>query len=212
MALTRTFLSVAMQPNDITMVPASLTAFPAAGITLGASPQQPVWVQDELMYCYGVTLAGIVQIRSRGSEGQRAVFHDINSPVVTSPNPADFPALATGSMVMQNISDTDVQTLGSTQTISAPNEDVRYALNGTAAITVTLTAPTLAPNGIRVSFTSLTAFAHALTGATALFNNGAAGSPFTSITYPAQVGATVTLETWNGLYNVVAANGAVAYS
>jgi len=209
-ALVRTNLTAAMQAGDISFVPASLVGFPVVNTILGAN-HQPVWIQDELMFITQVNAAGVVIVRGRGSDGQRAVFHDILSPVVTSSNPADFPALATGASTLQPLYLRDVGTLGSSQTIDQPIEDQRYGLNGASAVTITVPAPTLAPNGVQMSFTSLTAVAHILSGA-ALFNNGATGSPFTTITFPAQVGASVTLEAWNGLWNVLATNGTMAYA
>lgn len=86
--------------------------------------------------------------------------------------------------------------------------------NGTNIITKgsiftgTLAAPIAAQEGSIFTITNKLAFAHVIT-ATALVNAGDAGSPYTTLTWPAFVGASITLVACNLLWNVISNNGVV---
>ena len=208
MPLSRISLTSAITASQLTFGVSSTTPFPPVG-TLFIN--QPVWVQDELMFCIGVPAVNTITVRMRGSDGQAAVAHDVNAPVVTSATPGDFPGLSPGQSILQPIAVDDVNTYGADGAITVPNEDTKIALNKATAAAMTLGAPTLAPNGIRISITSLTGAAHAIT-TVALLLNGASASPVNTVTFPAFPGASVVLEAWNGLWNVIASNGAMVYT
>lgn len=70
---------------------------------------------------------------------------------------------------------------------------------------LTLAAPTTAQNGITLKVISQTAFAHTIT-ATSLINDGATGAPHTTATFAVFAGASIELQAYNGLWNVVALN------
>ena len=208
MPLSRISLTAPITASQLTFGVSSTVPFPPVG-TLFIN--QAVWVQDELMFCVGVPALNTITVRGRGSDGQAAVAHDVNAPVVTSASPGDFPALPPGQSILQPISVDDIVTYGADGAIAVPLEDTKAALNKASAAAMTLGAPTLAPNGVRLSLTSLTNVAHAIT-TVALLQNGAAGSPFNTVTFPAQIGASIVLEAWNGFWNVIATNGAMVYS
>jgi hypothetical protein len=70
---------------------------------------------------------------------------------------------------------------------------------------MTLAAPTVAQNGLRITVTSATAFAHTIT-ATALIDNGVTGGSKTTATFAAFAGASITLMAYAGKWHVISAN------
>lgn len=72
----------------------------------------------------------------------------------------------------------------------------------------TLAAPTAAQEGMTFTVTNKTAFAHVIT-ASSLINKGTTGGPFSTLTWPAFVGASITLTACNLLWNVVSNNAVV---
>ena len=84
--------------------------------------------------------------------------------------------------------------------------------NGIAAITkssaaaaMTLAAPTAAQEGIEITIISETAKAHTVT-ATSLLDNGASGSPYSTATFAAYVGANIKLKAVNLVWVVISSN------
>src|SRR5262245_54303850 len=205
MPLVRTTLAAAISAGQLTFPVASAAnaAFPG----VGAAPltYQPMMVDDELMYLVSQPALNILTVRMRGADGTEAVAHDLGSQVITSSNPADFPALAPGAMTQRPPYITDIVTYGQSGAITVPIEDTIIYLDPTSAGAFTLGAPSLALNGMRITVSSQSAFAHVIT-ATALFNTGGAGSPFTTATFPAQVGAAFEAIANNGLWNVLNAS------
>ncbi len=206
MALTRTTLTAAITASQLQFGVASTANanFPAPG----AAPlnYQPCMVDDEMMFLVSCPATGIVQVRMRGSDGSDAIAHDIGSTFVTSANPADFPVLQPGMSTILPVTRADIVTYGQSGAILVPIEASTYAfLAGTAALALTLGAPSLALNGIELTITSQSAFAHVVT-ATALYFTGAVNSPFTTATFPAVAGASMQLVAQNGVWNVINAS------
>lgn len=209
MPLVRTTLTAAIKASDLTLsVLSTGTGFPAVG-TVAAN--QPVLVDNELMFITGVPLAGQLVVRGRGSDGTQAVAHDVLAPVVTSTSTADFPALPVGSSTLHRLTSPDQVTLGQDGAIPVPVADSKVLLAKATAAAMTLAAPSLGSNGVELLITSATAFAHVVT-ATSLLDTGAAGVPFSTATFPAQPGASVLLIAQNGLWNVAATNGAIVFA
>jgi hypothetical protein len=215
MAIARTTLSAAITATQIQFAVASTaaTGFPA----VGAAPlgYQPLWVDDECMFLVSVPVAGQVIVRSRGAEGTEAIIHDLGSTVVTTPTPAiDFPANAPGQVVLRPVANDDIITQGTATgaiTIVPGEFSQTIFLAPTTGGVWTFAAPSLVMNGQRVTFTSQVALAHTITvpgvtGSTGLYNTGATGGPFTIMTFPAFIGASVTLEAQNGSWNVLNAS------
>lgn len=210
MALVRTTLAAAAKASDLTLsVASTATGFPSVGVI--QNPQQPMQVDNELMFIVQVPVAGSVLVRTRGADGTQAVAHDIGAPVITSATIADFPTLATGHGVLHPPSFPDQLTYGQTGTIAAILKDTRVFLAAATAQTMTLGAPSLALNGVELLLTNASGQAHVISAAS-LIDNGAAGSPFSTITFPAQPGSTISLIAQNGLWNVGATNGTFTYA
>jgi hypothetical protein len=214
MAISRTTLAAQITASQVTFPVASTagSSFPA----VGAAPlgYQPIWVDDECMFLVSVPVAGTITVRSRGAEGTEAIFHDLGATVLTTPTPAiDFPPNAPGQLVLRPVAVEDISTVGTATgaILVAADFFQTIFLAPTQAGAWTLAAPNLAFNGQRIQFTSQSAFAHTITvpgvtGSTGLYNTGATGGPFTVMTFPAFLGASVTLEVQNGTYNVVNAS------
>jgi hypothetical protein len=195
MALTATTTTAAVAPGDLTIPLISSTGF---------LPGNPVRLDSE--YCYVVSVPGTtsVVVRSRGSEGTTAAAHAVLTNVVTGPA-SDFPVIPAGhaSQGTQTTSEDDIQTIGAnTAIIAVPTRNTTYIINkATALSATTLAPPTLAQNGLKLTFISTTAAAHVITGAT-LFNNGITGVPWTTVTFAALAGAGFTATAVNGLWDV----------
>jgi hypothetical protein len=92
-------------------------------------------------------------------------------------------------------------------TINA-NQSQIYILNKGSAAAITLGAPTVTTSdGVTITITSNSAFAHVIT-ATGLFQSGAAG--VNTCTFAAHAGATVTLYAYQGKWNWIASVAATA--
>lgn len=208
MALVRTTLTAPITASQLTFGVASTSnqAFPAVG---GAPVQmQPLCIDDEVMFIVSCPAVNVVTVRMRGSDGTDAVSHDTGSSVVTSATPAqDFPGLQAGTMTLRPVSNPDIVTYGQqSEALNVPTEANTYAfLAPPSAGAFTLGAPSLALNGSELTITSQTAFAHVVS-APGLFFTGAASGPFSTMTFPAQVGASVQLVAQNGFWNVINAS------
>lgn len=205
MALIRTTLTAPITASQLTFGVASTAAqaFPAVGAA--PLPYQPLMIDDEMMFLVSCPQVNVITVRMRGSDGSDAGPHDTGSTVVTSATPIDFPSLQPGMSTLRPPSAQDILTYGASAAIAVPTEASTVAfLASAAAGAFTLGAPSLALNGMIFEITSQTAAAHVVT-ATGLYNTGGAG-PFTTATFPAQIGATMTLQAQNGAWNVINAS------
>lgn len=79
-----------------------------------------------------------------------------------------------------------------------------YVITKAGVAAMTLAAPTAGvQDGMIIVLISDTAYAHTLT-ATSLLENGASGSPYTTATFGAYIGANITLRAYNGTWVVIA--------
>ena len=211
MPLIRTTLTAAIKTNDLVWAVASTaTGFPAVGVL--ANPPQPITVDDEEAVLVQVLAPGSILVRMRGSGGTAAGPHDVGSAVASSAAPSDFPALNPGASTLRVPDQPDIVTYGQDGAIAVPVEPITVAyLAKSGAGAFTLAAPSLALNGVLLILTSQTAAAHVVT-APALLNTGASGSPFGTATFPAFVGASVSLIAQNGSWNVQTTQGAIVFT
>jgi len=202
MALTKTSLSAACTATDTLLAITSTTSgFPTAGTY---SSKQKMLVDSEYMMIDYVVASGSVKVMQRGLDGTAAVAHGIGAVVATSSQAADFPVITVGHDVVRTPDMYEQKTLGADDTaLATPTRDTNTVITKGSACLFTISAPSAAINGLRWTFTSQTAFAHVMT-ATALIENGLTGSPFTTGTFGAFIGAGCTLMANNGVWNVVA--------
>jgi hypothetical protein len=203
-ALVNTTLLAACSASDTQLSLTSTTSYPAVGLILPGQGQ-PIQIDGEYMYLVSVLASGSIKVRGRGSEGSLAVAHDLLAPVSLGATGADFPPYGAGFPSQRPPALDDRVTIGQNAgTLVIPDKHTTYVITKASAATMTLTAPTVAQNGLRLTFTSQTAAAHVLT-ATALMNNGLTGSPWTTATFAAFIGAGFTLLANAGTWNVLAA-------
>lgn len=199
MAITGTTLSAAITANDLVIPVTSATGF----ATSTAAPQW-VKIDSEFMIIAPSYVSGTsVPVYRRGDQGTAVVAHNALAPVTTGLF-SDLTALAPGAMAPTPIPD-------------SPDTIVEYSVSGAIAIpatarttvvlskagvaAMTLGAPGKDQDGNVLFITSNTAQAHTVT-ATSLLNDGASGAPHTTATFAAQKGAGMTLEAYQGLWQV----------
>jgi len=203
MALTATSLAAACGASDLQLaITSTSSGFPVVGTV---HENQLMQIDSEYMYITGVPASGYVTVRSRGSDGSAAVAHDILAPVLTSATLTDWPSTPVGAITARPPSVDDIVTVGQNGTIAVPTKNTTILLTkGSALATTTLGAPSKAQNGLRLTITSQTAYAHVIT-ATSLISDGVTGGAKSTLTFGAFVGASIVLVADNGLWNVVSA-------
>jgi hypothetical protein len=205
MALTRTSTSAAITANQVTNLGiTSTTNFPAVG---ALSSRQLVMIDSEYMMVDQVVASGTINVLQRGYNGTIAVAHDILAPVVTSATAADWAAVPWGGLDSRPPYNEEQATVGQNGAIPIPVKNTTYLLTkATALSSTTLAAPAKDQDGLRVTFTSATAAAHVLT-ATSLFADAVSGSPHSTATFAAYIGASLSVEAANGVWNIVNSTG-----
>lgn len=211
MALVRTALGAAISANaTIWPIVNTTIGFPVVGAILSGTGQ-PVLVDSELAFLVTVLAPGLIQVRSRGAEGTKAEAHDVNTPVITSANPLDFPINVPGAAILRPLSAPDIDSYGQNGPIVIPVQDTKAYINGTSAVTLALGPPSLAAYGVELVISSNTPFPHVIT-APGLFQSATVGEPFSNITLPALIGAGVWLIGSNGFWTVQNQTPGVAFS
>lgn len=211
MAITQTNLTADLSATSLTMSVASGTGFPAAGATI-ANPAYLVRIDKEYMLAVQQPVSLFIKLIQRGYNGTAAAEHDTLSKVEVSANPIDFANPSSGNVIDLPAYIPSMQTLGEDRTFTSTeiaawgNQPRNFAITKGSACLFTLVAPSKAQDGLTVVITSDTAFAHVLT-ATTLLGDAVSGSPHTTATFAAFIGATITLQAQNGIYNVVSAVG-----
>lgn len=210
MAITATALSADLGINDVTMVVASGSGFPTVGTV--ATPGYLVRIDKEYMLAKSQPVSGTIVIARRGYDGTAAAAHDILAKVEVSALPSDFSNPSPGNSVSLPPYLPSQQTIGesitytSAQIAAFGNQPQEFAITKASAAAIVLVAPSKAQDGLTLVFTSLTAAAHVIT-ATTLLGDAVSGSPHTTATFAAYIGASITLKAENGIYNVISSTG-----
>ncbi len=175
--------------------------------------QDLVRINREYMLAIQQPVSGVIKLAMRGYNGTYAQEHDLLSKVEVSALGSDFADPAPGTDTSMPPFQPGMQTLGENFAITAAqvaswgNQPQNFAITkATALATSTLAAPSKAQDGLTVVFTSLTAAAHVIT-ATTLIADAVSGSPHTTVTFAAFIGASITLQAQNGLWNVISSTG-----
>lgn len=210
MALTNTTLAADAAANDTILTLTSTTGFPAVGAAASGGNAVRVQIDDEFMYHVETIVSGTIRVRSRGADGTVAVAHDVLANVSFGA-PSDFPAYANGSETARALYTDEIISVGENGAISVTSttkDAIIYLTKATALTSTTLAAPTQAQNGKKLVITSQTAAAHVIT-ATTLLGDAVTGSPHTTATFAAFIGASITLMASDGIWNVVSSTGVV---
>lgn len=206
MALSQTTLTAPITASQLRLPVASVSAYPTVG-TVGC--RQVVQIDSEFMICVGVPTATQIDVAFRGYDGTVPAAHDILSAVITSPLASDFGVPIGASVVTIDLSEDTPITLGQDQTVALPVTNSVFNINKATAIALVLPAPSIADNGLTLVFTSQTSAAHVLSSP-GLVNTGAAGSPFSTLTFGVLKGATATLIAENGAWNLASSTNVTA--
>lgn len=210
MSLTQTALSADMAIDAIVMTVSSGSGFPAVGTI--ANPGYLCRIDNEFMLAIAQPVSGTIKVAQRGFNGTVAAPHDILAKVEVSALASDFAPNPAGASVTVPPYTPVQQTIGEDVSITAPdilkyaNQPQNFAILKATAAAITLAAPSKAQDGLTVVFTSDTAAAHVIT-ATSLIADGVSGSPHSTATFAAFIGATITLQAQNGLWNMVSTKG-----
>lgn len=210
MAITQTYLSADLSATGLTMTVNSGTGFPS----VGAAPSSSYLVRIDKEYMLAVTqpVAGTIKLAQRGYNGTAATAHDILAKVEVSALPSDFADPSAGNVAPLPPYLPAQQTIGEDYTFTSTgvaalgNQPLICAITKATAAAITLVAPSKAQDGLVLQFTSLTAAAHVIT-ATSLLGDAVSGSPHTTATFAAYIGASLTLQAQNGIWNVTASVG-----
>lgn len=211
MAITQTYITADLSASALTAVVASGTGFPTAGPTPASQPYV-VRIDKELMLCNLQPVSGTIKLLQRGYNGTAAAAHDILAKIEVSSDPSDFSNPSPGTDTNLPPYLPSQQTIGedityASSTIAAwGNQTQLIAITKATAAAIVLVAPSKAQDGLTLVFTSLTAAAHVIT-ATSLIGDAVSGSPHTTATFAAYIGASITLQAQNGIYNVISSTG-----
>ncbi len=204
MALTRTSLSAACTASDKRLaITSTSTGFPGVGI-LGT--RQLLQVDGEYMLIDQVVSSGVVDVAMRGYNGTTATAHAILAGVTTSSSALDFFGVPVGAVDSRPPYVDDIVTYGASGAIAIPTKNTTIEISKATVAAMTIVAPAADQDGLRLTITSVTGTAHTVTGV-ALLADGVTGSPHSTATYAAAVGASMTLEACNSLWNVIALQG-----
>lgn len=204
-ALTNTTLAADLGASDTIVKLTSTSGYPAAGTIVGNNANR-MQIGGEYMYFVELIASGTVRVRSRGADGTVAVAHDILDNVHMGA-PGDFPNMPYGSEAPRPPYVDEIVSVGENGVIAVPDKSTTIFLTkATALATTTLGAPTQAQNGLVLTITSQTAAAHVIT-ATSLLGDAVSGSPHTTATFAAFIGASLTLKASDGIWNVISSTG-----
>lgn len=194
MAITQTTLTGAVALGDLVLPVTSATGFAVGN-----------WVRVDSEYIGAVLAVNGTQIsvRGRGDQGTAAAAHNALSLVSTGLS-TDYPGVPPGITVPDPPDDESMVEYGVSGAIAVPAVNTIALINKGAVAAMTLAAPSKAQDGIRLTITSNSAFAHTVT-ATGLLNTGTA--TVNLATFAAFAGATLSLVAVGGKWNVT---GAVA--
>ena len=212
MAITSAQLAAAITAGQLTfnVQNVSGSGLPAVG-ALPLPYGNPVLIDSEIMYAVAQPVTNTITVRTRGSDGTSAVPHDILANLYTSNLTGDFPLPYAGSMITMDISQDNVQSIGTSETITpSPVGNTVYNINATAAAAIVLAVPSLASNGVFLAFTANTSAAHTIT-CTGLIQDGS-GIVRSTATMNGTKGAAVRFVIENGFYNVDGAPQGVTFT
>lgn len=211
MSITATALSADLSATGLTMTVASGTGFPTAGGP-PVTPGYVVRIDREFMLAVSQPVSGVIKVAQRGYNGTAAEAHDVLAKVEVSALGSDFANPSPGNVTSMPPYQPGMQTIGeditftSAQIAAWGNQTQNFPITKATAAAITLVAPSKAQDGLTLVFTSLTAAAHVIT-ATTLLGDAVSGSPHTTATFAAFIGASITLQAQNGIYNVISTTG-----
>lgn len=199
----QTTLSAAISDSALTFTVASTASgFPGVGVY---GSRQLMLIDAEWMLIDFVPVSGTVKVLQRGYNGTRATAHDTLAEVSTSSNPADFGTnLSTGFVNDPMPWQDQILTIGEDLTFTAagtapvsgtsipiPTRNTTYHINKGSAAAITLISSTVATKGVKLTFISQSAQAHAITYTPGFLGDTTSSDVATSAS---KVGATFVIQ------------------
>lgn len=175
MALTSTSLSAACGAEDLRIY---LTS------TSGLNAGDVIRVDDEYMFVVAIPASGTVDVRNRGFGGTRALAHGILAPVSFGPA-ADFVTLQPGAPGRA----WDTVSYGADGAIAVPTRDTRVLLTKATAAAMTIAAPSVDSDGVRVIIYSPSSLAHTVTFTPGFYGNTTSSDVVTFTVTASVIGA-----------------------
>lgn len=209
MSKTTTTLTASLDASQAILSVASATGITAPNFQTG-SGITVLQIEQERFVVMAVNGTQINVIRGQG--GTVAAAH-ANGALVTIGIPADFAtfveilgSLMTSTQTQEGVTQNAVKLTGSADAVvsSVPSYNVVMTAGVDA---ITLPTPVAGDEGNIIDIWSATAQAHTVTAATACFAVASASGLRTVCTFPAQIGAGITLRVCNLLYHVIATGG-----
>lgn len=209
MSKTTTTLTASLDASQAILSVASATGITAPNFQTG-SGITVLQIEQERFVVMAVNGTQINVIR--GQVGTVAAAH-ANGALVTIGIPADFAtfveifgSLMTSTQTQEGVTQNAVKLTGSADAVvsSVPSYNVVMTAGVDA---ITLPTPVAGDEGNIIDIWSATAQAHTVTAATACFAVASASGLRTVCTFPAQIGAGITLRVCNLLYHVIATGG-----
>jgi hypothetical protein len=203
-------LASAFPKDAITFTVVDATGLPPVGVS--GLQNWRARIDGEWMLIDGQPTPKVVQVKRRGDQGTAVVGHDVGSSVVFSGSPLDIMVIAPTALTNPPNWSPVTRTIGGDLALTADmvasiGQNTAFLLHKLTPAAITLARPNFAQNGLTITFTSAAAQAHVITS-TGGFATGATGSPASTATLGAFIGAGMTLVAAGGYWNVLGANGA----
>jgi|SRR5688572_2732139 len=203
-------LAAAFPKDAVTLSVVDATGFPPVGVS--GVQNFRARIDGEWMLVDGQPSPKVIQVKRRGDNGTVAVAHDIASSIVFSGSPYDVVALGAGQSTFPTQTAPTTRTIGGDLALTADlvagiGQNTAFLLHKLTPAAITLAKPTFAQNGLALTFTSAAGVAHVITSAGGGFGTGITGSPASTATFGAFVGASFTVVAAGGLWNVMSNNG-----
>ena len=210
MAWVSQTLASAFSKDAIELTVQDATGLPPVGVS--GLQNWKARIDGEWMLIDGQPAPKVVRVKRRGDNGTTAVAHDALSSIVFSGSPLDQVALAPGQSTFPTQQAPTTRTIGgdlalTAEAVAAIGQNTAFLLHKLTPAAITLAKPTFAQNGLALTFTSAAAVAHVITSAGGGYGTGATGSPASTATFGAFVGASFTVVAAGGIWNVMSNNG-----
>jgi hypothetical protein len=210
MAWASQTLSAALPKDAISLTVADATGFPPVGVS--GIQNFRARIDGEWMLVDGQPVAKTIVVKRRGDQGTAAVGHDTGASIVFSGSIYDNLVIAPGATGNPPSGAPVTRTIGgdlalTSEAVGAIGGNTAFLLHKLTPAAISLAKPNFAQNGLTLTFTSAAAVAHVITSTGGGYGTGITGSPASTATFGAFVGASFTVVAAGGIWNVMSNNG-----
>lgn len=203
-------LAAAMSKDAVELTVVDATGFPPVGVS--GVQNFRARIDGEWMLVDGQPAPKVIRVKRRGDQGTAVVAHDTASSIVFSGSIYDNLVIAPGQTGNPPSGAPVTRTIGgdlalTAEAVGAIGQNTAFLLHKLSPAAITLAKPSFAQNGLTLTFTSAAAVAHVITSAGGGYGTGITGSPASTATFGAFVGASFTVVAAGGIWNVMSNNG-----